>query len=37
MNDPLAILFLVLSIVGIIGIIWTFTTKELQDPEKKPE
>ncbi len=29
--------FIVMSIIGIIGIIWALTTKELQNPEKKPE
>ena len=31
------IIFGVLGLIGIIGIIWVNTTKELKDPDKKPE
>lgn len=36
MSD-LTIIFIIGSIIGIIGIIWALTAKEFQSPDKKSE
>jgi len=35
--NTLIIGLLILGAIGIAGIIWTYTTKSLRDPETKPE